>query len=129
MIEFATDGTTELKFEDDEFESIVAIKEILENKAIDVEKITPNLAYFADKYEIQFLLQICCFYFCTLPVTVENIFDMVKIAMMADHDKLFRKISTFFDKNRGVLNTIPGLKEFMQKNSQYSGKIFNALMF
>ena len=54
---------------------------------------------------------------------------MVKIAMMADHDKLFRKISTFFDKNRGVLNTIPGLKEFMQKNSQYSGKIFNALMF
>ena len=101
----------------------------MEKNAIDVTKITPNLAYFADKYDIPFLLQLCCFYFCSIPITEKNILDMVKIANLGDHDKLFRKISLFCDKNRTKFKKIPGLKEYMNNNPQIYSKLFKILMF
>ena len=101
----------------------------MENNTIDVTKITPNLAYFADKYDIPFLLQLCCFYFSSVPITEKNILDMVKIANLGDHDKLFRKISLFCDKNRTKLKEIPGLKELMKNNPRIGSKLVDILMF
>ena len=91
MIDNST-GKAELKFDDDEFESIKILKDMLEKKTIDVEKITSDLAFFADKYDIPCLLQLCFFNFCSLPITKENILDMFNIYDKSQHDKLFSKL-------------------------------------
>ena len=129
MFENSTDGVAELEFGNDKPETMETFKNILEKKNIDVKEITSDLAFFADKYDIQFLLQLCCFHFCTIPLSKENFFDMVKIASMGDHDKLFKKITNFIHKNRGTFDEIAGLKTFVLNNPQCSSKITNIIMF
>ena len=82
----------------------ICLKDILNEDEIKQEYLNVQLLMFANKYEIDSLVQLCSDHLKT-SLTMENVYGVIEAAYLIDDDDLLKKATKFVTKNRGTFKS------------------------
>ena len=114
--------------EDVDPDAIVAFKRFLNNHQIKEEDFNVSLLLFADRYNIQPIVELCLNNLTT-NMTKENFPEIVKASDMIRDKGLLQAAVNFAKQNMGTFEDDPDVKKFMRANQDLFMKFFEEMMF
>ena len=107
---------------------IKAFERFFNASSINEEDLTAGMLLFADRYNIQPIVQLCLKHL-RQNVSKENFVQIAKASDLINDKNLLQAAANFITKNIGTFEDDPDVRNFMRSNPECFSKVLEIMMF